>query len=138
MFTAIHIAHAVSHYSTGLSLTLDETAAIVIGAAVVAIGTWSIRKNHEILARNRAISTDVHEIKVALIGAEPTELNQNPQPGLIKVVEGHSSMLKDLLADKKPNGGSTTRDAIDRIEGAIGSAPSAVATQKTTRGQKAS
>ena len=128
MISAIHFAMA--HPATGLSLTLDETAAIVIGAAVVAIGAWSIRKNHEILDRNRAISTDVHDIKVALIGAEPTELNQNPQPGLIKVVEGHSSMLAELVADKKPNSGKTSRDALDRIEENLGTTPSVHDKQK--------
>lgn len=141
---AIHIPRAVAAASSQFSLTLDETTAIVLAAVLVAVGSWSIRKNRELLDRNRSMSSDIVDIKNALIGAVPSPLDPRPRPGLISVVNVHSEMLRDLVADKNTNGGSTTRDAINRIEQNLGTAPSspvAVAkaahpTAKSPRGRR--
>ena len=128
-------AVSISRSSTGVSLTVDETVAIVASSIIVAAATWTVRKNHELIARNKAMTADVHDIKIALIGEQASPLNPSPSSGLIKVVAEHSQMLQELIADKKKNGGKTTRDAIDRIEKSVGSAPPAPGESRTQEGK---
>jgi hypothetical protein len=107
--------------SSGVAFTFDETVAIILGSFVIALLTWSVGHFTERL--NQAAS-DARETRIALVGEEPNDLNPNPKPGLVAVVSSHSEMLAALVADKKPNGGSTTRDAINRIEESLGTGPS--------------
>jgi hypothetical protein len=65
----------------------------------------------------------VHEIKIVLVGEEKTPFNPNPKKGLITTVDGLVDTLqlnltgtKALIVDSKPNDGSTSRDALDRID----------------------
>jgi hypothetical protein len=66
---------------------------------------------------------DVHEIKVVLVGEQPTPLNPSPPAGMISNVNKLMDLAganlvgtKALIDDKTPNDGSSMRDAIDRIE----------------------
>jgi hypothetical protein len=101
---------------TSVGATVGQIIAIVVGALLVSIITY-------IFTRNRTMYHDVREIKEVLITPSKTPLNPRPQPGLIDVVASHGRMLstlltgtKALIADTKPNDGSTSRDALDRIE----------------------
>lgn len=95
---------------------MGQIIAIVIGAFVISGITY-------IVTKNRNMYSDVHEIKATLITPPRTALNPRPNPGLIDVVDSHGKMLstlltgtKALIADSKPDDGSTSRDALERIE----------------------
>lgn len=106
--------------TAGVAFTFDETVAIVLGSFIIAIVTWG---SSHIMSKINQAAYDARETRIALVGEEPSDLNPSPRPGLVTVVEEHSKMLSALVADKKPNGGSTTRDAIDRIENNLGTTP---------------
>ena len=107
---------AVVPAPTTVGATIGQIVAIVVGALVVSVITY-------IFTKNRAMYSDVHEIKSVLITPPKTPLNPRPVPGLIDIVAGHGRMLntlltgtKALIADSKPNDGSTSKDALNRIE----------------------
>ena len=108
--------------TSGVAFTFDETVAIILGSFVIALLTWSVSHFTEKL--NQA-AADARETRIALVGEEANALNPSPKPGLVAVVADHTQMLATLVADKKPNGGATTRDAIDRIETSLGTTPKA-------------
>ena len=88
-----------------------------------------MKKNRDLYGKNQQIADDVHEIKTVLTGAEPSGLVPNPPPGVVKslnaleaTVAGHTKSLGTLLrgtaaliADSKPNDGSTSRDTLNII-----------------------
>jgi hypothetical protein len=99
-----------------VGVTVGQIVAMVVGAFIVSAVTY-------IVTKNRSMYVDVHEIKATLITPAKTQLNPRPNPGLIDIVASHGRMLdtllvgtKALIADSKPNDGSTSKDALNRIE----------------------
>jgi hypothetical protein len=99
-----------------VGVTIGQIIAIVVAAFAVSAITFVVTKN-------RTMYSDVREIKATLITPHRTPLNPHPPLGLIDIVASHGRMLNTLLtgtraliADSKPNDGSTSRDALDRIE----------------------
>jgi hypothetical protein len=127
MIVAFHVA---MYAANDVSVAVDQTVAIVAAAILIGLGTWSIKRQHEIRQENKTVRADVTAIKTALLGTQASEFNSESMPGLIMVVNSlvpevaaHGAMLKELVMDKKPNSGRTTRDAIDRIEESLGTSP---------------
>jgi hypothetical protein len=107
---------AVEQAHTASNSPVVQVLVIVIAALVISIIGY-------VFKRNRSMYNDVHEIKDVLITPKPTSLNPNPPKGLIAVVADHTTTLavllagtKELVADKAQNDGSTSRDALNRIE----------------------
>jgi hypothetical protein len=76
-----------------------------------------------VFKKNRGMYTDLHDIKDVLITPKPSGLVPHPEPGLVEIVAGHTKTLNTLLkgtealiVDKGTNDGSTSRDALNRIE----------------------
>lgn len=68
------------------------------------------------------LSKDVHELKVAVVGEEATKYHPR-RPGLVEIVADMQRTVgatltgtAALVKDSKPDEGSTSRDALDRIE----------------------
>jgi hypothetical protein len=88
---------------------------VVAGLAVSVIGY--------VFKKNSNMANDVRDIKDVLITPKPTGLVPRPPEGLVDIVAGHTRALDTLLrgtqaliVDKGTNDGSTSRDALNRIE----------------------
>ena len=119
---AVATTPAPSHNTSPLTQVLVLVIAALVVALVTGIVSYVLRKNREMYRRNLAIANDVHEIKVVLTGRPPTDLDRSPPAGLVEVVAGHTKTLATLLrasatliADTKPNDGSSTKDTLNVI-----------------------
>ena len=83
------------------------------------------------------MAKDMRGLKNAVVTQPVTEFNPSPPPALLdqvanvtKIVERHDEALTELrdnveclLVDSRENNGSTSRDALKRIEIAVGTTP---------------
>ena len=78
----VFLANTGVPYGNGLTVSVSG---IVIGgvlsSVIIGVGCYVIK-------RNRDLYKDTHEIKVALVGEKPSDLNPAPLPGLVEVVMG--------------------------------------------------
>jgi signal transduction histidine kinase len=92
-----------------------ETIAIVVGAIVVSGGGYLFSKTVKGLK-------DMHEVKLILVGKDPTEFDPEGEDGMIKTVRKHGEWLKVLMAASKASltdntnvQGPTSREALRQL-----------------------
>ncbi len=109
----------------------------VAAGLVTGIAVTVLKKRRTIISTTLETTEMVKEMYVLLVGEKATPMKPNPPSGLIADFNEHKKIVtqlvpavraieenvKDLVADRKNNGGSSTRDAIDRMESVLGSNP---------------
>lgn len=87
--------------------------------------------------RRKSTSEKIDRMYIALVGGEVSDTDPLPAIGLIRDFAEQKAIIADLVpavseiqedikalvADSKPNGGSTSRDALNRIEVGMGTTP---------------
>lgn len=96
--------------------SVSQVIAIVVAAFTISGVTY-------VFTKNRGMYKLVRSIYSMLTTAKPTALEPHPPLGLVDVVADHGRKLdtlltgtKALIVDTQANQGSTSRDALKRIE----------------------
>jgi hypothetical protein len=106
----------------------------IVAPLIVLLVAWGARSGYKFF---KNLSKTVEEMRDSWLGAPPNKFNKTPEPGIAAIVENHTHILDDMRADLKDlsdktdsllrsatvlvddshsNDGSTSRDALDRIE----------------------
>jgi hypothetical protein len=93
-----------------------DTLSIVIGSLIIALVTWGAKG-----LKNGV--KDMHEVKVILVGRDPSKFEPFPPEGMIKTVADHGNMLKVLmkasrasLTDNENVTGRASEEAVRQID----------------------
>lgn len=113
----IDVAQIVANSaSSPSSAAVVDTVAIVAGAFIIAASGWLVK------AVKKAV-TDVHEVKVILIGRTATQFEPYPPEGMIKTVADHGRWLKALMNASKASivdndavQGPSSREAVRQLD----------------------
>lgn len=117
--------------ANGLGQVIIFAAATIVAAAVTS-GVVMFNRHRKTTAQK------IDRMYIAMVGEEVTPTNPSPSLGFLKDLAEQKRLITDVIlpaievvkddvreirADHSRNGGSTTRDAVARIEDVLGSDP---------------
>lgn len=107
---------ALVHQASSADTAVFETLAIVVSTIIISGGGYLFKKAMNGLK-------DMHEVKVILVGKDPTDFEPTPPEGMIKTVQQHGKWLEILMKAAKANltdnqsvQGPASREAVRQID----------------------
>lgn len=127
MLAALDRFVATATQGNNTHFLLIQALLTVVGLVVVAVILWAGRKIAQRIDNANADAAEtkdkVNQLFDIMVTKEPTPLDPHPRKGVVDVVADHTKSLgalldgtKELVADKAVNDGSSSRDALIRIE----------------------
>lgn len=74
-----------------------ETVALVLSGCIIGVAGYILNKNRQFYKKVTVGLFNAAEVKEALVGEPASDLNPNPQPGLMKRVENVEHLLQNGL-----------------------------------------